>query len=74
MSPLTQGVSPVDSGGWLVPWIIRNPDVTLMELHGDRLVVAIIEQNTVFLCSGHLKHTQTRKDTPVRVSLCVCYR
>ena len=42
-----------------------------MELHGDRLVVSIIEQNTVFLCCGHLRHTQTCKDTPIRVCVSV---
>lgn len=41
---------PVNSGGGLVAGVVRHPDVTLMKLHGDRLVVTVIEQDAVVLC------------------------
>lgn len=41
---------PVDSSGRLVPWVICDPDMTLMELHSDWLIVPVIEQDTIFLC------------------------
>ena len=41
---------PVDGGGGLVAWVVGHPDVTLMELHSDGLVVSVVEQDAVVLC------------------------
>lgn len=41
---------PVDGSGRLVPRVIGDPDMTLMELYGDWLVVSVIEQDAIVLC------------------------
>lgn len=41
---------PVNNGGGLVAGVVCHPDVTLMKLHSDRLIVAVIEQDAVVLC------------------------
>ena len=46
---------PVDSSSWLVPRVVGDPDVTLVDLHGDRLIL-VVEQDAILLRRGHL-HT-----------------
>lgn len=45
---------PVNCCGGLVAGVIGHPDVTLVELNSDRLIVVVVEQNTIVLGSRHL--------------------
>lgn len=47
---------PVDSSRCLVPRIVGDPDVTLMKLHSDWLVVSVVEEDSVVFSCRHLQH------------------
>lgn len=47
---------PVDSSSCLVPRIVGDPDVTLMKLHSDWLVVSVVEEDSVVFSCRHLQH------------------
>lgn len=63
---------PVDGGGRLVPRVIGDPDMTLMELNSDWLVVSVVKQDAIVLCCWHLKHTHTRTHKNTNLSMYVC--
>lgn len=39
--------------------VVADLDVTLEEFHSDVIIVTIIQEDAIVLCSGHLKKTQT---------------
>lgn len=49
---------PVNGMAGLTARVVADLDVTLEEFHSNVVVVSIIQEDAIVLCSGHLKETQ----------------
>lgn len=51
-------VLPVHGGGRVVGDVVDEPDVSLVQLQRQRVVVLFVQQNTVVFICGHLERRQ----------------
>lgn len=51
-------VLPVHGGGRVVGDVVDEPDVSLVQLQRQRVVVLLVQQNTVVFICGHLERRQ----------------
>lgn len=49
---------PVNGMAGLTAWVVADLDMTLEEFHSNVVIVSIIQEDTIVLCSGHLKETR----------------
>lgn len=50
---------PVNGMAGLTARVIADLDVTFKKFHSNVVIVSIIQEDAIVLCSGHLKETQT---------------